>query len=442
MKLSEWNHKPHLIVRFEPSSLSVVYLKGAVIEKAGHFLIREMPRDAVRKSLLAFLDGRKVSGVLAVLARSEILQKEFTLAKGTEDAVKEELDSKLHTLLPFSVKEMAWGLRMEPEGDRMEGVLMAAPEKKIRELIAFLKDVGLDTQDLEVVTEDQALLWASLERKETGPALLLDKKGPKILALFLKDGRLSFSRTFEGEDAPEDMLTELSLRLLESEIKARKIILSGDWNESERRKIEKYFSAPVETFLMPALPPAFEITVPLYGASLFRKYPRISLLPKEEKIARRLRERKTAFRDIAIVFLMLIVLFTAASLGQLFGLKQANARIDQRIAGLSGSAAEAETVVSALRVIRKSQASKENILSLLKELAQNAPSGVRMHELRVEGGKVQFFGESPSYGPVSETVEMLEQTGAIEGAKLRGTRLRKSAEENFLEFEVTGQWSL
>jgi len=37
---------------------------------------------------------------------------------------------------------------------------------------------------------------------------------------------------------------------------------------------------------------------------------------------------------------------------------------------------------------------------------------------------------------------MLEQTGAIEGAKLRGTRLRKSAEENFLEFEVTGQWSL
>ncbi len=437
MKLADLNPKDLLAVRLDSMNLSLLRVQGAQIQKAETLFIREASKEKIRETVAAFAGAVPAKDVLVILSRSEILQKELSFAKGSQQSIKEELETRLQTILPFSVKEMAWGIRMDSGAEKTEGVLMAAPEKKIREVISFLQDAGLEPGSMEIVTEDQTLLWACLENKERGPALVLERSNGRLLALFVKQGAIVFSRTFECSSETgsltSDILAEISLKLLESDSKAQKILLAGPWSPEDQARISSHFSAPLEVF--GAREPA-----PFWGASLYGQYPYISLLPKEEKIQKRQREKSALEKDIIKIAAVLLALFLAGSWVRAQGVDKANRKLWLQMQQNARPAAEAERIVTSLERVRAAQESKTRVLGLLKDLAVTTPSSIRLRELRVEGNEVVFSGASPSYGQVSELVEGLENTESFRKPRLRSSRLRKDGVENALDFEVTGEW--
>ncbi len=437
MKLPELNTQNLLAVRFDSMNLSLMRIQGQAMQKTETVFLRETPKEKIRAVVDSFLCGEAVPETLVILPRSEILQKELTFAGANPKEIKQELEVRLQSILPFSVKEMAWGIRMDSGSEKAEGVLMAVPERRIREVMTFLQGAGLDPERMEIVTEDQTLLWACLENQDKGPALVLEKNAGRLLALFVKQGAIAFSRTFEcGEEdgsLTADILAELSLKLLESDIKPGKILLAGAWSLEDQARISGHFSAPLEVFS--AQEPA-----PFWGAAAYGKYPYISLLPKEEKIQKRQREKSALEKDILKISGVVLLLLMAGLWVRAQGLDRANQKLWRQMQQASMPAAEAEKIVTSLERVHEAQNSKMKVLGLLKDLATSTPASIRLRELRIEGNDVILSGESSSYGQVSQLVETLEKTEFFKKPRLRSSRLRKDGGESILEFEVTGEW--
>ncbi len=448
LKLPEfpWSRKNQLVVRVTPSEMTLLHVKGAVLSRSETLSLRETPVDAVRRKVCSWLVNEKITEITAVMSRSEILQKDFTLAKGTEQDIRQELDSRLQSLLPFSVKEMAWGLRMEPEKEKMEGLLIAAPGQKVKDAMSFLGAAGLDTEVLEIVSEDQAVLWAVLEAGYKGASLVVEQNAARVLAVMIKDQRLVFSMSFETDSSESealDCLPEISLRLLETGLMPARILTAGDLQETSKTRLAAHFSTGVEVLKVPHSRPGLQGLHPsIYGALFTEEYPVVSLLPREEKAAKRLRDRKQLFRELSTAVGILTALMAVLFWGRLQILSIAQAVTAKKIHAIAGPAEEANKMLSALKIVNRAQATKEELLYFLADVARQVPEGVLLRELRVDVGRVDFSAETASYDDVSEVVDILEKTQAVSGAKLQSTRLRKNRGQDILEFEVTAQWNL
>ncbi len=415
--------KKRLIVELRDSNLSLLRLEGERGEKFEKIHLREIPTERLREKVASFTGKKRPPETLLLLSRSEVIQKEFVLAPGGETPLRQRLERKLEELLPYSPKEMAWGIS--------GGLLLAIPEKPLKEKLRFLAAIGLYPD--EILTEDQTLFWLLLERKEKSPLLFLEANEERVLSVFCEKGKSFFSRTFPSAN----FIPELSFSLLEKGARPEKILLSGEWGSEARSQIEAHFSCSLEKFEIPAngLVPSS-----LYGASLFGKYPAASLLPKEEKLKKRKEEKEKLLRETLSSFGLFFGTLLLAFLVQLaFGTREIN-KISREISRLSRELREVKEIRASLELLSKSQASKEGLLEFLKTLAEKTPSSIRLKELRIEGKEFRFKGESPSHGVLSEAVETLSQMSFLEAAKLEETRLRKRLNEDYFEFEVGAKW--
>lgn len=429
--------KRRLVLELSSSSLTLALFRGGKIESREKFLLRENSEELLQKSIGSSLKGKKFHDSLLLLPRSEVLSKELVLTTNGS-SLKDALEKKLESILPYSPKEMAFGFSFEREGEELKGELLAIPEKNLKETLSFLERLGLIPD--EIVTEDQPLLWLLLERKEKGPLLLLDQGETRLLSLFLKEGRNSFTRFFSRKEHPllRDLLPELSFSLLERQTKPEKILLSGDWEKEAEEEVAKHFGSPLERLKAKegedGLPPS------LYGSAYLGKYPLTSLLPREEKLKKWQRERKKFLRDTAVSLLLFLGSLVFASLLHLHGLTRETGKLDQKLQTLTPQVKETKQILASLDLLSHSNASKEKLLLLLKELSAKIPSAIRLKELRIEGKDFLFKGESPSHAYLSETVQIFEKLPMLEGVKLEETRLRKRLNEDYFEFEIKGKW--
>lgn len=431
-----WRSK-RLVIELAPSSLFLAFFGGKRLDGHEKFLLRETPEETLQRNVASFLRGKKFQDSLLLLPRSEVLSKELVLATNGS-SVKEALEKKLETILPYSPKEMAFGFSFEREGEELKGELLAIPEKNLKETLSFLERLGLHPD--EIVTEDQPLLWLLLERKEKGSVLLLDQGETRLLSLFLKDARPSFTRVFSRKEHPmlRDLLPELSFSLLEKQAKPEKILLSGDWEKEAEEEIAKHFGSPLER--LKAKEGEDGLPASLYGSAYLGKYPLTSLLPTEEKLKKRQRERKKFLRDTAASLVLFLGCLVFASFLHLHGLTKEIRKLDQKLQTLTPQVRETKQILASLDLVSHSRASKEKLLVLLKELSAKAPSSIHLKELRIEGKDFLFKGESPSHAYLSETVQVFEKLPMLEGVKLEETRLRKRLNEDYFEFEIKGKW--
>jgi hypothetical protein len=177
------------------------------------------------------------------------------------------------------------------------------------------------------------------------------------------------------------------------------------------------------------------------GLRLFGQYPLTSLLPREEKLIRRAREKKRLLREAVTSLLLFLGILFFAFLSHLNGLEREGTKLERRLLEITPHVEEVKRTARSLNLISEAGSSKEKALGLLKSLAQKLPSSIRLRELRIEGEDFLFKGESPSHGLLSETVEAFSgMTDYLEESKLGETRARKRLNEDYFEFEVTGKW--
>jgi|GEM_PF-1382695 len=432
-----------LVIGLNASALSLASFRGRRLEDHARFFLRETPEDALQRSVASFLkglpagrQGKRFRDAILLLPRSEVLSKELVLATNGS-SLKEALEKKLESLLPYSPKEMAFGFSFEREGEELKGEVLAIPEKNLKETLSFLERLGLHPD--EIVTEDQPLLWLLSERKSNGPILLLDRTEERLLALFLEKGRTSFARIFQKKDHPtlRELLPELSFSLLERQAKPEKILLSGIWEKETEEEISRHFNLSSERLNLEGKD---GVPSSIHGASLFGKYPLTSLLPREEKLKKWTKERKSLVKGSFLGFLLFLGSLILASFLHLQGLTGEVGKLERKIQTLYPEVKETKEILSFLQVLESSQGSKEKLLVMLKELGTKIPPSIRLKEMRIEGKDFLFKGESPSHGYLSETVQVLEKLPMLEGAKLEQTRLRKRLNEDYFEFEVKARW--
>lgn len=428
---SEFIQKKRLLIYLEADELSLVLtLKGKVV-KNGVIFLREASRELIHEKVAAFMEGAKPSESLLILPRSEVLQKELVFS-GESVSLKERVERKLEEVLPYSRKEMAYGFSLDQDGGQTQGLLLALPEKRLKEKLEFLGNIGLKID--EIITEDQALLWI---KDEKGVFLLMDSEKRRILSLCGRKDRLLFSRSFprKPEDPNELYLEEISLVLLERGLKPERLFLTGLWTDETQNELSRHFNCPIEKVGKGAEIPAWA-----EGALSFGTHSYLSLLPEAEKIRKRNQEKKKlllqAFGSFTLFFAGLVLSFLVHLHVESHHIKKLEAELIQLLPGVKA----AKEIQASLNLLNEAQDSKEKLLRLLRDLALKIPTHVKVKEISIGPKDFFFKGEASSHGFISETVDILSQCQSLKEVKLEQTRLRKKLNEEYFEFEVTGKW--
>ncbi len=365
---------------------------------------------------------------ILVIPRSQVIQKEMVLTHA--DGLREDLETKIAQLLPYSPKEMAYSLAV----DSTRGLLYAIPEQKIKEILESLLKSGIVVD--EVVSEDQALFWLFQEKTASGPALVFDQNAERTLILALKENAIILSRVYPPEEEFKNVFSEISFALLESGVKPAKIFVSAS---IEKEEIAKIFEIPVEIFEMEKMG-GISITPVLSGAKRWGSHPVISLLPNGDKIRKRAQNKNRLLKEILAAFGVLCVCFFLLAASHLLFLKHKKMLLVHEEKKLAPAVLELRQMTGSLAAIHEAHSSKERLLLLLGELAARLPGSVRLKELQVEGKSIVFQGESPSHALLTEAVQVLEKIEGVKEAKLEHARLRKRLNQDFFDFEVTAQW--
>jgi hypothetical protein len=438
------NESYRVVLLLTPAALNLLSLKGKSIDRFEKIWLRETSEETLRVRTFAFCKDKKTKPLL-ILPRSEVLQKELSLAESknspgfaSEDEMQQWLEAQLKQLLPLPSTEMAYGLRIDGSDFQNKGLLYALPEKKVIQTLEFLHRIGLEAE--EVLTEDQVCAWFFLERKETGTCLFFDQNEERLLCLLMENGTLKFSRSFSISSFGQDVLDEISFLLLESNQQPKKIVLSGLETESESL-IRNHFLLPLEQL---ASPTGKNMPFSLNAAQYYPKYDFISLLPKSQKIQRLLKSYAALFRQVALALAFLIVTF-----GVFFMVRQSFVHFQvQNQKKLQtqyfSEAEEIQKILHSLEVFSRAQSSKVEILELLKVLSEKLPSAIRFQELQFSGADFSFKAESSSPQSISEAVQVFEKIESIKKVSLQHTRLRKRLNEDVFEFEIAGEakWSV
>jgi hypothetical protein len=423
-----------LVLGLQNSTLRLVYSDGkkSSFEKV---VLREMPDATTRQRISSFLQGKKPYPTCLVLSRADVLQKELAVTPGENGGF--ELERKLKEALPYNTREMAYGLLLG-EAQSGRGLIMALPEKQIHSKLVFLENLGLSVD--EVITEDQALSWLIVSERSQNPALIFDQNEDRLLVLLMQGTRLYLSRVFDrasDSSSVSDLLSEISLSLLEYSYKPEKIFLSGLWDPNVEAEINKYFLISSERL---SVPEAGNMQLPLFAALDFDKRRVLSLLPNQQKIKRWKKQRDKLYRETALAAACLVSVLIAA-FGVHTGIQQAKLHdLDKQISGFVPAVKGIQEMVSELNKLRETTSSKGQILEFLKELNIKAPSALHFGEMRIEGDDFYFKAESSSHAAITEMVQVFEKMGFVQNARLENTRLRKKLNEDFYEFEIVGKW--
>ncbi|MBI3317260.1 MAG: hypothetical protein HYZ85_04580 [Candidatus Omnitrophica bacterium] len=430
---NRWNKKERLIVSYRPDSLALLKVEakgGMIFEK---IFLREMPEAIVKAKVQSFVGSSKLEETILALSRSEVLQKELVLT-GPSENLRGRLQEKISELLPYSAKQMAFGISLEEEKDAANGILMGLPERNLREILDQLAEFSI--LPTEIITEDQSLYWHFLEKGENGPTLLLYGEEGKVVAIFISKRRLYFSRVFAGPT--EDMAEEISLLLLERAAKPQKIFVLGQWDKASLEGVTRHFSIPIEKL------PVSDESIPavLYGAKFMDRHAPLSLLPHAEKLLKKQRTVKRTFRELILTGLAVFFAFILA-----FSLKaySENVRLSQmesEILRLKPEIEKLKEIRSRVQLIETSQNSKANVLEFLKSMAEKISPKVVLRKLEIKGADFLFKGECPSHQILSETVKTMEEIEGLHEIKLERTGLRKRLNEDYFDFEITGKWQL
>ncbi len=381
-----------------------------------------------------FLGKYGPGGSILVIPRSEVLQKEMTLRR---EGGRDDLESQLAELLPYSVKEMAYSLAVSSaEGaESSRGLLYAIPEEKIKKILDRLEGFGIFVE--EAVSEDQALFWLFQDKAIAGPILVFDQDPDRLLVLALKESAILLSRTYPPDEPLKNVLSEISFSLLEAEVKPSKaFILEG---MSEADEVSKVLEIPAEIFSVEILEKK-PILPALSGVKKRGGRPAISLLPNGRKLQKKTQQQNKLLKESLAAFGSFLVCFSLLAASHLFILKTKKSVLENESKRIALAVAEVRQMSGSLEAVHEAERSKQRLLSFLGELARRVPSSIRLKELQVEGKSIVFQGESPSHSLLTETVQALEKIEGLKEAKLEHARLRKRLNQDFFDFEVTAQW--
>ena len=205
--------KINLAVNWAPSAISLLLFKAQEVLGYERIVLQEAYVEETSSRVAAFKKNFKIAECLLVLPRSEVIQKAITVPARMD--VKTALETKLAQLLPYSVREMAYGLSLEDLGNETRGLVYAITGKKLQEILRFLTEIGI--QVTEIVSEDQVLHWAQYERTSNETALLMDQNEERLLSVITHDGKIVSSRNMGRHDGMlESMISETGFSLLET----------------------------------------------------------------------------------------------------------------------------------------------------------------------------------------------------------------------------------
>ena len=416
--------KPRLAVAWRPDGLFLFLYEGARNIKCGR---------VTGEKTQEFLGRSAPSQTILVLPRSEVLQKEVAFAGPGGQG--EDLEAKLSQLLPYSPKEMAYSLAVDPSesGVPSKGLLYAIPEEKINRILGSLERSGIAVA--EVVSEDQTLFWLFQDKAQGGPILVFDQTDDRTLFLALKENAILLSRTYPREEMFKNVLSEASFALLEAGIKPLRAFVSGSIREEDAGAL----GIPIERF-KPEEAGGVLIPAALSGAKKWGDSQAISLLPSERKLRDRAKMRNRFLKESLATFGLFIVCFTVLVASHLLFLKSKKSLLEKGSRKLASTVLEVRRMTASLAASHEAQRSKERLLSLLRELSDRAPSSIRLKELQVEDKSIVFQGESPSHTLLTETVQAFEKVQGVQEVKLEHARLRKRLNQDFFDFEVSARW--
>lgn len=211
-------------VSWTPENLSLILWGPSGALRFETIFLQEASREGIASKVTLFLKNEKPHETLLILPRSEILQKEV-LFEGSQNPaqVRESFEAKLAQVLPYSPKEMAYGLVLENEEKNSRGLLYAITEKKMQDILEFVSSLGIKAD--EVVSEDQTLCWNCFAESSQQSILMVDQSPERILFAAARHQRICVSRTVprEKEDV-NSALSEAALCLLELGHKPGKVI--------------------------------------------------------------------------------------------------------------------------------------------------------------------------------------------------------------------------
>ncbi len=173
---------------------------------------------------------------------------------------------------------------------------------------------------------------------------------------------------------------------------------------------------------------------------------RVNLLPhRAEKRA----ARKQQFFALAILLTIVagLIWFLGFSVlnGYISSQQATNEYLEKEIAVLSKQIEEisslkeqTDALLARKRIIESLQANRAETVTLLVELLQHVPDGVRLVSLNQDGQKLDFSGESLSEARVSTLIRSLEESPLLEHATPIEIRATNSSAGNALfTFQMT-----
>lgn len=401
-------------------------------ERSEKIPLRESTPASIAKKVSSFWPKPEKIKPLLILSRSKVLQKEILLAPNASRSLKDKIEERLRELLPLPSHQMAYAISLPEVPMKTPGLLFAIPEKRINEILEFLSRVGLFPDD--IVTEDQTLAWFQSEEE---PCLILDWDGARLLCVFAQDGQLRFSRSYaqiSTEDF-QDKWDEISFLLLETGLKPQKVALSGDWETAWQNAIRRHFLLPVTQWETKGDLPAV-----IAGANRCAQFKVASLLPSSKKIEKVYGQRK---RDLSRLFLAgAIFIFAIVFSFGIFALKQVwdSKREEGRLKALRLETVSVRKIETSLQQWSEAQASKVRWLDFLKSLNAKMPAGIKVQELEIENQGFLFRAESSTHAQIGDCLQSLSGLPEVARVQMTHTRLRRRLNQDFFEFEVTGNW--
>ncbi len=422
--------RPALAISWKPDNISLLLFDSSGNLKYETF---SSSQTGIASKIKGFLGGRVPLESILVIPRSEVLQKEMAFSRAEDQPT--DIESQLTQLLPYSAKEMAYSIAVEPAGEASlsKGLLYAIPEEKIKKILGYLEGLGISVE--EAVSEDQALFWLFRDKAASGAILVFDQDSERTLFLALKENAILLSRTYPREELLKNVLSEASFSLLESGVKPMRAFVS----ESISEEVSGTLEMPVESFKAEVLEGKYISSI-LSGAKARGTLPPISLLPNERKIQKRIQRKNRLLKESLAAFGLFIICLALFNASHLFILKSKKALLENESKKIASAVAEVRQMRTSLDAVHEAERSKKRLLSLLREFARRIPSSIRLKELQIEGKNIVFQGESPSHALLTETVQVFEKMEGVKEAKLEHARLRKRLNQDFFDFEVSARW--
>lgn len=196
-------------------------------------LVSEAEADlaAVATEIKKLLQEAKITtrNVVAALPESEVVSKNITVPKMSEDELTGALKFEAETLVPFPIEEANLDFQIVSSGEgKMEVLLVAAPKRLVEKYLKVFSLAGLNPLALE--TEMTALVRAMI--KPDSPSSLIVDFGARICDLaVVSGGVIRFVRSIPtaGEAFTRALITTLALEEQQAEEYKRTFGLTSEF---------------------------------------------------------------------------------------------------------------------------------------------------------------------------------------------------------------------